>query len=92
MSEGEEVYQKRDIILARLDENVKSGIAMLTELKGEFKNHTNQDKLDFSAVGLEMKNIKDDIESKHNLVLRIILPASGGCAVVVILMQLFFSR
>lgn len=92
MAESERVYQQRDIILARLDENVKSGNALLSELKQDFKDHADRDRIDFNAVGTEMQNIKDDIQRKYNFIMRIILPAIGGCGVIVFLLENFLKH
>ncbi len=87
MSESEEVYQKRDIILARLDVNMQHMLEMVTHHRKEVKDHIENDRLDFKALGIELTNLEDKNEARHNKTMQILLPALGGFSVIMFLIN-----
>lgn len=76
-------------VLIRMDANVTNLIGLVEHHRKDFKSHMDNDAANFKSIGTEMQNIKDDIDRKHNFVMRIILPAGGAVSLGILLINWF---
>ncbi len=77
------------IKIARVETNTENIKEQVERHRHEVKGHIDKDEINFKAMGLEMTNLDNKIEAKHNFVMGIILPAMGGSAVVMFLLNWF---
>lgn len=70
------------VSVAKIETRQETIIEQILHNKREVRDHVSKDESSFKAIGIELTNIDNKIDSNHNWVKSIILPACGGCVVI----------
>ncbi len=73
--------------LIRVDTNLINLLLIVENYRKDYKSHLETDLINFKAIAVEMNNLSDDIQRKHNFVMSVILPALGGGSVIMFILN-----